>query len=98
MGRGCFSYSGLEEFCAPPELRLIADTAFENCRYLRQVTLNKGLETLGRYDGMVFQNTGIEEITLPKTLKEVGSFAFVGARGLGAIYVEDGCEANISPL
>ena len=53
------------------------------------------LEKIG-YD--CFRNSGLEEITLPKTLKEINMWAFNDCTSLKTIYVEDGCEANLSSL
>ena len=42
-----------------------------------------------------FKNSGLEEIRLPKSLKNVGYGAFQNCRNLRTIYVEDGCEADL---
>ena len=42
-----------------------------------------------------FKNSGLEEITLPKALKDVGYNAFENCRNLRTIYVEDGCETDL---
>lgn len=57
--------------------------------------LNEGLTTLsGGFDG-VFQESGLEEITLPSTLKKTGSGGFFHCNNLKMIYVEDGCEVDL---
>lgn len=43
-----------------------------------------------------FTESGLEEITLPRSLKEIGGNAFEECHGLRTIYVEDGCEATLS--
>ena len=60
--------------------------------------LNEGLETLSDYySGEVFEESGIEEITLPSTLKEIDRYTFSGC-SLRTIYVKSGCQADLSEL
>ena len=42
-----------------------------------------------------FKNSGLEEITLPKALKNVDYGAFEKCGNLKTIYVKDGCKANL---
>ena len=51
------------------------------------------LEKIGGY---CFQNSGLEEITLPKTLQDVGWCVFHDCKDLRTIYVEDGCEISLA--
>ena len=63
--------------------------------------LNEGLRTLGSncaYDEGVFKECRIEEITLPRTLGLVGNLTFSSCYSLKVIYVEDGCEANLTEI
>lgn len=67
--------------------------------------LNEGLTLLGKYDKRidmtgvhyygVFQESGLEEITLPSTLKEIGDNAFRDCDNLRVILVENGCSVYI---
>ena len=60
--------------------------------------LNEDLEVLedyqdrnsGDYFG-TFQNSGIEEITLPSTLKKIDRYTFSGCNSLKTIYVKSSC-------
>ena len=83
---------------APPELKEIGYGALANCRSLRRVELNEGLTRVGKkgqefdfddgwqhYPG-VFQNSGIEVITLPSTLIEIGENTFRDS-GVKIIYL-----------
>ena len=45
-----------------------------------------------------FYGSGLEEITLPKALKNIGNLAFTDCKDLKTIYVENGCEADLSDL
>lgn len=47
IGSWCFSGSGIEEFYAPQNLKKIGANAFADCKNLKTVVLNEGLETLG---------------------------------------------------
>lgn len=86
IGKHSFYGSGLEEFIAPPGLKEIERGAFMNCKSLTNVVLNEGLTTLGEHDIYsdgysektcgVFQESGLEEITLPNTLTIIGRSAF----------------------
>ena len=61
--------------------------------------LNEGLETLSDdcSRGM-FENSGLEEITLPGTLKKIDRRTFSGCNSLRTIYVKSGCQADFSRL
>ena len=50
------------------------------------------LERIGKY---CFDGSGIEETTLPRTLREIGYGVFDKCDNLKTIYVEDGCEASL---
>ena len=61
--------------------------------------LNEGLEVLADKDGFgIFQNTEIEEITLPSTLMKIGKLTFTRCSSLKTVYVKRGCQANFSGL
>ena len=44
----------------------------------------------------IFQDSGVEEITLPSTLKEIGRMAFADCNSLRTIYVKSGCQVDLS--
>ena len=58
IGQNAFAHTGLEVFTAPPSLRVVSQATFCECKKLKQVTLNEGLEILGteeeldRYSGV----------------------------------------------
>lgn len=73
---------------------------FYLCGDLKRVVLNEGLKELG-YDLSIsgtFQDSGIEEVTFPSTLKWIGERTFFYCGGLRKIYVRSGCRANLSRL
>ena len=98
----CFEESGLEEFVTPLGLKEIGVRALASCKNLKRVVLNEGPAKLedycnhyiGDYFG-TFQNSGIEEITLPSTLKWMNKYTFSSCSNLRTIYVKDGCQANL---
>ena len=101
----CFAYSGLEEFIAPPELKEIECGAFEYCENLKRVVLNEGLGRLGindegrNEDGDlgwcgVFMNSGLEEITFPSTVLEIGEHAFADCDSLRVVWVIDEVDGH----
>ena len=46
----------------------------------------------------MFEKSGIEEITLPSTLKKIDRRTFLGCSSLRKIYVKNGCQADLSEL
>ena len=80
-------------------MKEIGGAVFYGCKSLRRVMLNEGPETLSDYySSGVFGNSGIEEITLPSTLKKIDRYAFSECNSLRTIYVRSGCQANFSWL
>ena len=65
---------------------------------MKRVVLNEELEVIsndGSYAG-IFQDSGIEEITFPSTLREIDRMTFFHCKSLGKIYVRRGCRADLS--
>lgn len=76
-------------------MKEIKKCAFRSCKKLKRVLLAKGSQ-LERVQLNCFRGSGVEEITLPRTLKEIGSETFEYCERLRKICVEDGCEASLS--
>ena len=53
------------------------------------------LQEIGCY---CFSSSGLEEITLPSALKEIGILAFKTCFDLKTIYVKGGCQVDLSGL
>lgn len=91
IGEMCFANTELEEFIAPPRLKKIKVGAFCDCKALKRVVLNNGLNTLGieygsnEYTTGAFQDSGLSEITLPSTLKEIGKNTFIDCVNLNTL-------------
>lgn len=95
IGPCVFAGTALTSFVSPPCLRKIAAGAFSGCMCLRTVRLNEGVQVLE--DGWlgVFQNSGIEEVYIPSTLKYVGSNTFLNCFNLRRVYVMRGCRVDV---
>lgn len=59
----------------PASITKIGDNAFSGCKSLKSITYGTGVTTIGDY---AFQNSGLTEITFPKTLETLGSNVFSG--------------------
>ncbi|QKX39421.1 leucine-rich repeat domain-containing protein [Metamycoplasma hominis] len=57
----------------PSSVKEIGESAFFDCKILKEVILNEGLEKIG---ARAFSNTNIKSITIPDTVKEIGNWAF----------------------
>ena len=58
--------------------------AFEGCRKLTSITITEGVSSIG-YGA--FQSTGITEMELPSSVKNIGSYAFDGCKKLKHISI-----------
>lgn len=67
-------HSHIESVYLPDSVRKIAPGAFRNCRNLRSVHFNEGLESIG---DEAFVDTSLKSISLPASLVEVGNIAFI---------------------
>ena len=84
----------------PKSLRTISHGAFFDCKNLSTAVLNEGLEVLGtdeypdkddRYHG-VFENSSLDTIKLPLTLKSIEYGAFCACQNLKEIRLPDVLE------
>lgn len=86
IGLGAFAGTKVCAFSAPASLRKLCQGALCQCRCLRVVVLNDGLEQLGTDecdgDGYacrgVFQNSAVESVVLPTTLRRIARATFKG--------------------
>ena len=79
IGNYAFVGTALREFATPEGLREIGRGTFMNCKELRTVKLNEGLESLG--EG-AFRDSGMEKVHLPSSLKTMNENAFAGCGNL----------------
>lgn len=82
IGDHAFARTALREFSAPSSLKTIGAGAFADCKGLKQVRLNEGLESLGSEGDGAFQGSGLEAMRLPSSLKRMGQNTFAGCANL----------------
>lgn len=76
IGEGTFLMCSKLEFAdlsAARDLKVIGPKAFASCKALRTVLLNDGLEKIGT---CCFEESGLEEVTIPGSLRKVSWHAF----------------------
>ena len=69
----CSNCRGLLSIYLPESVKYISDNAFANCTELRNINIPDGLEIIGKG---VFRETKLSELTIPASVKEIGSAAF----------------------
>lgn len=67
----------VETFILPSTLKLIGNSAFENCGALTSITLNDGLENIGK---QAFAGTKLTKISFPHSLRIINDAAFADLR------------------
>lgn len=73
------------------------------CKSLKSVTFNEGLEALGTDEDQktggaqcgVFEESAVEDVELPSTLKSIGSRAFLNCPNLKTLWLADGFEVDL---
>ncbi|RBI46854.1 leucine-rich repeat domain-containing protein, partial [Metamycoplasma hominis] len=73
----------------PSSVKEIGKGAFSDCKNLKEVILNEGLEKIG---DEAFSSTKIESITIPGSVKEIGGRAFSGCTNLEEVSLNEGLE------
>lgn len=86
-----FIECALRDVTIPSTLKVLEEATFQGCKSLKNVVLQDGLE---RIENGCFPLTGIQELTIPQTVREVAKDAFGGC-GLRRVNVADGCQADI---
>lgn len=100
IGLFAFYKTGLESFKSPTSLREVAQGAFAECQSLKTVELSEGLEVLGtdeyRDDGRtwcgVFEQSPVECVKLPSTLRRIEYSAFENCKNLKNIKLPEKLE------
>lgn len=74
LGSNTFMDSGLTTVTVPANVKQLKPGTFSNCHFLRDVTLPEGLTVIG--SNQFYGSEGINNINLPKSLKEIHYDAF----------------------
>ena len=82
IGMGAFDSSALEELDLN-QVTTIQNYAFADCLNLKTVVIPEGVETI---EMTVFQNSGLESITIPASVTKIRNYAFDGCTALANVY------------
>ena len=95
-----FNKTAVENVTLPASLRTIAQGAFAECKSLKAVQFCEGLETLGTHQYAknrkilpgVFEESSVEHVELPRTLKRIEYSVFEKCKNLKSINLPGGLE------
>lgn len=96
-----FSGSTLEDITVPATLKVIRQDNFDGCKNLKKIKFLEGREKLGENEeetsiwNKIFRDCGVEEITLPGTLKEMSPDLFKDCYNLKTVGAVRGCKVKI---
>ena len=101
IGLFAFYQSAIESVVFPASLRMLSQGAFARCKFLANAKFEEGLEVLGtdaRADNGepwagVFQESGVEQVVLPRTLRRIEPYTFKGCGHLQSVKLPDGLES-----
>ena len=88
----------MENIAIPSALRVINYDDFEGCGSLKKIEFLEGRQTLQQDSDIwnkIFRNSKVEEIVLPKTLKEMSPDIFKCCDSLKIVRVAKGCPINV---
>lgn len=89
-GKVLFAMLGDDTCCKIPEgVEIIADMAFANQGFLREVYFPETLRLIGN---RAFEYTGLEEVSFPESLKIIGYCAFHWCKKLMTVNFSEGLE------
>ena len=100
IGLQAFFGCGFEDVELPASLRVLTQGAFTKCACLRTVRFGAGLEVLGTDEYLanggthygVFQESGVERVELPSTLRRIEYNTFKNCDDLQSIALPDSVE------
>lgn len=85
----------LREVILPKTVKQLHNSAFKDCKSLKNVNLGESLETIGT---SAFANTQLVKVSFPKTLKEIYSDAFEHVQSLKEVDLSQCTMTTISSL
>lgn len=83
------NYLGIKSVIFHGNVQNIGDEAFSACTNLEQITLESGIESIGR---SAFANIGIKTVTVPDSVTNIGAAAFYYCRNLTTINLGRGVK------
>ena len=89
-GEGCVVPKDVTIVRFHPSVTEVENRAFQNCKQLREVMFNDGLNKIGVY--AFYWCTSLSSITFPSTVTEIGGGAFNGCNKLRAVVLNDGLQ------
>ena len=72
----------------PKGIKIIADEAFANCKYLKSIDIPEGVTSIGT--GVFSMCTNLEEITIPEGVTSIGTGVFLMCTNLKEITIPEG--------
>ena len=91
IGRESFAYSSLKSISIPETVSAVSEGSFRCCKRLDKVLLEDGVENL--CDFAFYETEQMKEISLPDSVKLIGSSCFVGS-GISEIRIPKDAEAG----
>ena len=82
IGMGAFDSTDLESLNLN-KVQVIQNYAFADCYNLKEVVIPEGVSTI---EMTVFQNSGLESITIPASVGKIRNYAFDGCSDLANVY------------
>ena len=82
IGMGAFDSSALETLDLN-KVQVIQNYAFADCYNLKEVVIPEGVATI---EMTVFQNSGLESVTIPASVTKIRNYAFDGCTALADVY------------
>lgn len=67
----------MEDVRLPSTLRIIENSAFVRCKNLKEIKLPDRLEKIGASS---FMESGLKELVLPKSVREMGPYTFASCK------------------
>ena len=96
-----FAESGIESIRVPSTVTEIRSCVFARCSRLKRVEFAEGLEALGGCEndsdqcGWLFKGSGVQEVVLPSTLRQMSPDIFKGCDSLRVVRVARGCPLDV---
>ena len=85
LGSNVFENSGIEKLVIPGSVEVLSASLLSECPELREVIIQTGTKEIGRYG--FWRDIKLKSITIPDTLKKIGSHSFEGCTQLTEVHI-----------